>query len=129
MNVSLLTFARSASVMFLIMSGCNFRATSESTAPPGSEPKSPELAQSGQPSDLVNSGHFDVNPVALKAWLTFIESGKYRAANANDFNFSESAKSRLRSMFEDGWYFQVNHPAITGNINRRLDFKDLAVIV
>jgi hypothetical protein len=70
-----------------------------------------------------------MNPVALKAWLTFIKSGKYRAANANDFNFSEAAKSRLRGMFEDGWYFQVNHPAITGNINRRLGFKDLAVIV
>lgn len=114
MNLRMLTFAY-ACLMFLILSGCNFRATSESAALPGSEPKTPEPPQSGNTSDLVNSGHFDMNPVALKAWLTFIESGKYRAANATDFKFSEPAKSRLRSMFEDGADFQINHPAITGN--------------
>jgi hypothetical protein len=78
---------------------------------------------------LIRSGLFDNNPTALTAWLKFIEDGKYRAAKGEDFKFSEAAKNKLRSMFEDEWYARINHPAITGNISRRHGFKDLAIIV
>lgn len=126
MIVSLTISARAACLMFLIVSGCHVPSRSETD----SGPKPLQLpSQTTNSHDLINSGVFDNNPTALKAWLKFIEDGKYRAANGDDFKFSEAAKSKLRSMFEDQWYPRINHPAITGNINRRHEFKDLAVIV
>jgi hypothetical protein len=127
MSASLIPYA--VCLLLLMTPNCHFRTTRESAAPQGSEPRSFDSAQSSKSSDLINSGVFDSNPIALNAWLKLIQSGKYRAANANDFSFSGSAKSELRRMFEDEWYSRVNHPAITGNISRRHGFKDLAVIV
>ena len=111
----------------VIVSGCHLRTVSPSGS---NDTKSdPMQSQSNKRSDLVSSGVFDNNPIVLKAWLKFIEGGKYRAANAEDFKFSEAAKSKLWRMFEGGWHDRIDHPAITGNLNRRHGFKDLAIIV
>lgn len=123
MTLSLITFV--ACAIFLIMPGCHVPSTSRNSDPRPLQAPSPP----NKFPDFINSGMFDDNPTALKAWLKFIEDGKYRAANGEDFKFSEPAKSELRSMFEDEWYHRVNHPAITGNISRQHGFKDLAVIV
>lgn len=127
MNLSLLTSARSACLLFLIVSGCNVRSTTEAGSNNPTPFQSP--SQTNGTSDLINSGLFDNNPIALKAWLKFIEDGKHRAAKGEDFKFSEAEKSELRSMFEGEWYPRINHPALTGNISRRHGFKDLAIIV
>lgn len=115
-------------MLFLILPNCHLRRTGTEPATPRETKPLQTPSQSGK-SDLINSGVFDTNPMALEAWLKFIEDGKYRAANGDDFKFHEAAKSELRSMFEDEWYSRINHPAISGNINRRHGFKDLAVIV
>ncbi len=113
-------------LMLLLVPGCHVQSRTEA----GSGPKPLQLpSQTTKSHDLINSGIFDHNPTALKAWLSFIEDGKFRAAQGEDFKFSEPAKRELRSMFGDQWYPRINHPAITGNINRRHEFHDLAVIV
>jgi hypothetical protein len=113
--------------MLWMVPGCYVRTITNSV---NNDPRHLQAqSQSSKSPDLVHSGVFDNNPSVLKAWLKFIEGGQYRAAYADDFKFSEAAKSNLRGMFENEWYPRINHPAITGNINRRHGFKDLAVIV
>ena len=124
MTLGLISLA--ACAILLIMPSCDDRRRSRTSDP------TPVQAASASPSkspDLLKSGIFDDNPAALKAWLKFIDDGKYRAATGEDFKFSEASKSKLRSMFGDEWYPRINHPAITGNISRRHGFKDLAVMV
>ena len=121
--------AYTACLFSLVMYSCQFRLPTDTRATQLSVPTSVATPQTSKPSGLIDSGVFDNNSSALEAWKKFIESGKYRAATANDFNFSDLAKNHLRDMFEEGWYARVDHPAITGNISRRHGFKDLAVIV
>ena len=123
---NLITSICASCLMLLIVPGCHFRSISD---PGSNDPKPPVPAQSKESSDLLNSGVFDSNPQALKAWLKFIEDGRYRVADAKDFKFSEAAKGHLRNMFGDEWYPRINHPAITGNISRRHGFKDFAAMV
>ncbi|MEK6281594.1 MAG: hypothetical protein AABN95_14665 [Acidobacteriota bacterium] len=89
----------------------------------------PQLGSPSQAPTFLHSGIFEKNPKALAAWLSFIKDGTYRAAHAEDFQFSQAAKNELQGMFGEMWYPRINHPAITGNISRQDWFYDLAVIV
>lgn len=93
------------------------------------EPAKQQPVSSNQGRDFLQSGIFETNPKALQAWLGFTKDGRYRAANAGDFAFSEASKNELRELFGERWYPRINHPAITGDISRRNWFYDLAVIV
>jgi hypothetical protein len=124
MNLSLLSSAHALCLMLLIVSGCGVRSSTEAGS--NETPFQSPPPQTNERPDLINSGLFDNNPKALKAWLNFIEDGNYRAAKGEDFKFSEAAKSKLHRMFGDEWFPRINYPA---NINKRLEFHDLAVIV
>lgn len=127
MSSNLTTSICALCVTILMMPGCHIRSFSEArsidTVPGNLHSPTPS------PDDFIASGLFDNNPQALKVWRAFLADGKYRVADASDFKFSEAAKNKLRGMFEAQWYARIKHPAITGNINRRSGFKDLAVIV
>ena len=116
-----------ACLILLVLPSCRFGGMNGTTNNDRNSVQKP--AQTNKSPDLIDSGVFDNNRPMLQSWIEFIQDGKYRAANGNDFKFSEAAKEKLRSLFEDGWYARVNHPAITGNIQRLHGFKDLAVIV
>ena len=123
MPLGLITFL--ACAILVIIPSCDVRSKSGASSPTPVHTASPP----NSPADLLNSGIFDSNPMALKAWLKFIDDGKYRAATGEDFKFSDASKNKLRGMFGEEWYPRINHPAITGNISRRHGFKDLAAIV
>lgn len=116
-------------VLFLC-SSCS--SPSHSTAPSplmaqskGSE-KSSEAVRSNNP---LETKFFEGDPKGAEAWRQFINTGQYRLAQTQDFQFSDGAKLRLLHVFGDSWQSRVSNPYTGGEINHDKFYHDNAFIV